>query len=155
MAQHTSQLELVSASGDLEEFGVACPVCGQYFHHVRHMRSHQARQHGHKGNSARKHPGVLAAADYAAGSKGGMPTCVHCHKTFTRVEGLKKHINSGCLANKSSMLRMATASEGSGEVPVPRVELPRGRAPQAVEAGHVSSRPLVFCNARTLCRGSG
>ena len=52
VAQHTSQLELVSASGDLEEFGVACPVCGQYFHHVRHMRSHQARQHGHKGNSA-------------------------------------------------------------------------------------------------------
>ena len=155
VAQHTSQVELVSASGNLEEFGVACPDRGQYFHHVRHMRSHQARQHGHKGNSARKHPGVLAAADYAAGSKGGMPTCVHCHKTFTRVEGLKKHINSGCLANKSSMLRMATASEGSGEVPVPRVELPRGRAPQAVEAGHVSSRPLVFCNARTLCRGSG
>ena len=123
VAQHTSQLVPVAVSEDVDEFGVACPECGQYFHHVRHMKSHQAKQHGHKGNTARKHPGVLSAEKYAAGSKGGMPTCTHCNKTFTRVEGLKKHVNFGCIATKSSKMREVVADADVPQGPQSTISL--------------------------------
>ena len=123
VAQHTSQLVPVAVSEDVDEFGVACPECGQYFHHVRHMKSHQAKQHGHKGNAARQHPGVLPAEKYAAGSKGGMPTCTHCNKTFTRVEGLKKHVNFGCIATKSSKMREVVADADVPQGPQSTISL--------------------------------
>ena len=68
----------------------------------------------------------LTASQYAANSIGGMPTCVHCLNQFTRVEGLKKHINSGCEAILRKQRRAETAAEGTGQVPDTRAELPRG-----------------------------
>ena len=63
---------LVPVDGDLE-LGVAFPECGLYFASHRHVQSHRARQHGYKGNNARKRPGVLSAALYAANTVDGMP----------------------------------------------------------------------------------
>ena len=127
---------LVPVDGDLE-LGVACPECGLYFASHRHVQSHRARQHGAKGNNARKRPGVLSAALYAANTVDGMPTCLHCHKQFTRVEGLKKHINSGCSATRKASRDAGDATEDLSKVLDPRVELPRGRAPQATPADSV------------------
>ncbi len=68
---------------------------------------------------------------------GCLYTCLHCHKQFTRVEGLKKHINSGCSAMRKASQDAGVATEDSSKVLDPRVELPRGRAPQATPADSV------------------
>ena len=122
VARSADGLVPADADMDIDDFGIACPECGQYLGCHRHLQSHRARQHGYKGNSA----SVTTAAQYAANSIGGMPTCVHRLNQFTRVEGLKKHINSGCEAVLRKQRRAETAAEGTGQVPDTRVELPIG-----------------------------
>ena len=103
----------------------------------------------------RQHAGVLTAAEYAAGSVAGMPQCAKCKKVFTRVEGLKKHIRSGCeggIAGQSHCEGDVTASVG--QVPAERVELPRCRAPQTVlRALPVAEQPAhtVLANSAAFC----
>ena len=103
----------------------------------------------------RQHAGVLTAAEYAAGSVAGMPQRAKCKKVFTRVEGLKKHIRSGCeggIAGQSHCEGDVTASVG--QVPAERVELPRCRAPQTVlRALPVAEQPVhtVLANSAAFC----
>ena len=65
---------------------VACPVCGVYFDSMRHMLSHQARQHGCQ---LPKVP-LPKSTDYTAHTVQGLPQCKHCLGIFTRVEAFKK-----------------------------------------------------------------
>ena len=74
-----------------------------------------------------------------SGSVGGLPECRNCRRVFTRVEGLKKHLKSGCPAKPATEAGPETAAGLSGEVPDTQVELPRGWAPQAVSVAAVSS----------------
>ena len=70
---------------------VACPVCGVYFDSMRHMLSHQARQHGCQ---LPKVP-LPKSTDYTAHTVQGLPQCKHCLGIFTRVEAFKKSICGG------------------------------------------------------------
>ena len=65
---------------------VACPVCGVYFDSMRHMLSHQARQHGCQ---LPKVP-LPKSTDYTAHTVQCLPQCKHCLGVFTRVEAFKK-----------------------------------------------------------------
>ena len=56
------------------------------------MLSHQARKHPEKRTAAK----MLTAEQYASQTVDGMRCCIHCGKTFTRVEGLKKHLRRKC-----------------------------------------------------------
>ena len=71
---------------------VACPVCGVYFDNMRHMLSHQARQHGCQ---LPKVP-LPKSTDYTEHTVQGLPQCKHCLGIFTRVEALKKHLRRSC-----------------------------------------------------------
>ena len=116
-----------------QEVGIPCKVCGQYFPSFRVMRSHRARQHGYRGQNKTARAGVLPAQTYAAGSVQGMPQCAKCKKIFTRVEGLKKHLKSGCEGVTDANVHCEEAVTASvGQVPAERVELPRCWAPQTV-----------------------
>ena len=143
------------STGLFQEIGIPCNECGQYFPSFRIMRAHKARKHGYRGQNKRKHAGVLTAAEYAAGSVAGMPQCAKCKKVFTRVEGLKKHLRSGCdggVAGQTHCEGDVTASVG--QVPAERVELPRCRAPQTVlRALPVADRPVhtVLANNAAFC----
>ena len=48
--------------------------------------------------------GVMSASTYRLFARDGMPTCKLCGETFTRVEGLQKHVHRGCpsLANSAA-----------------------------------------------------
>ena len=70
-----------------------CAVCGQYFASMQHLLSHQARQHPEQ---VPKKTGRMHSQAYVAGTVDGMPTCVHCSASFTRVEALKKHLHRAC-----------------------------------------------------------
>ena len=114
-------------------FRFPCPDCGVYFSSLRHMHSHRAVKHGYKGQNARPRAGVLAASLYAQGSAAGMPQCAACGQIFTRVEGLKKHLNSGCIAKpQTPSTDTGTATAEEAQVPSQRAESPRGRTLQAV-----------------------
>ena len=83
--------------------GVPCPECGQYFLNHRHMRSHKARKHAQTKHKHAKAPqarsqgtGAISAEVYSSYALDGMPTCRFCKQSFTRVEGLKKHMLQGC-----------------------------------------------------------
>ena len=88
---------------------------------------------GYKGQNARPRAGVLAASLYAQGSAAGVPQCAACGQIFTRVEGLKKHLNSGCIAKpQTPSADTGTATAEEAQVPSQRAESPRGRTLQAV-----------------------
>ena len=144
-----SACSLVPVDEDIE-LGVACPECGVYFASHRHVQSHRARQHGYKGSHARARPGVMSAVQYVSGSVGGLPECRHCRRVFTRAEGLKKHLKSGCPAKHANEAGSETAAGLSGEVPDTQVELPRGRAPQAVSDATVPTEAIPTPKCRTL-----
>ena len=145
VAQCTGALVPLDASADLDEFGVACPECGQCFNSHRHMKSHRSKQHKHRGNSARPRPGVLSAELYVAHSVGGMRTCRYCKKQFTRVEGLKKRIKSGCTAHGGSMTGSGTTTTETDQVSVSREELPRARAPLVVPLAESAIEQTDVC----------
>ena len=128
-------LQAPATSPEVEDIctGVPCPDCGQYFLNVRIMRSHRARSHNVK--QPRHQSGVLAADQYVAGGVDGMPTCKTCFKRFTRVEGLKKHLKKGCIANKGS----STCFPG-GTVTVPSDQVPEAREELL---GHSCRTPLT------------
>jgi len=130
---------------------VPCPDCGLYFPTLRHMRSHQARQHQHVGLNSRRQPGVLCAAAYAAGSVGGMPQCAKCGKIFTRVEGLKKHINSGCVVATAGTDDAVAVTAGEDQVPSQRAGSPRGWALQTVTDKHVVPQSPLFESSDFRC----
>ena len=67
---------------------IACPVCGVYFDSMRHMLSHQARQHK---RSLAPEPQPKSTA-YPVHTINGLPQCKHCFGVFTRVEALTKHL---------------------------------------------------------------
>ena len=145
------------------ELGVACPECGLYFPNHRHVQSHRARQHGYQGGNARAKPGVLSAVRYVSGSVGGMPECRHCRKVFTRVEGLKKHLKSGCPAVHAAGLHSETAAGLSGRSPTLRWGClgagPHKRSPRAQSLKPQNPRVLgVSCrtlNSRLLPKRTG
>ena len=113
--------------------GVPCSVCGQYFLNAHIMRSHKARTHGRYNRPAR--PGVLSASAYTAHAVDGMPTCAKCGRTFTRVEGLKKHVRRGCEAKP--VADSSTAREAVGD-PVVQVATDREEL-----LGHSCRAPLT------------
>ena len=71
---------------------IACPVCGVYFDSMRHMLSHQARQHK---RSLAPEPQPKSTA-YPVHTINGLPQCKHCFGVFTRVEALTKHLQRSC-----------------------------------------------------------
>ena len=114
--------------------GVACPDCGVYFTHHRHMRSHRARTHKRTTPTAppsvneapkQRPTGVLSAAVYNEYALHGMPTCRFCGESFRRVEGLKKHINSGCPARDCSDSLPHAPTDST---PAPEVQVASGGA---------------------------
>ncbi|CAE7797071.1 unnamed protein product [Symbiodinium sp. CCMP2592] len=152
----------------MESGGVACRVCGQIFINSRIMRSHKARKHKLPAQPSPSPPtatapqdpphkpsgeGVLAATTYNLYATDGMPTCRLCGATFTRVEGLKKHINRGCkvldtlpVASEQTALgedptqvevKVASAGEELGETQVPT---PHGVHPAVIPD---ADRPLL------------
>ena len=128
-----------------ERLQYPCPDCGIYFSTLRHMRSRRAKQHAYKGQNARPQPGVLSAASYAQGSVQGMPECRWCGKLFTRVEGLKKHLKSGCdFAVKQPPAKAETITAVEEQVPSQRAESPRGRAPLVVSAAVTKASACPF-----------
>ena len=98
------------------------------------MLSHQARKHP----ETRPTPTVLTAEQYASQTVDGMRCCVHCGRTFTRVEGLKKHLKRQC-RQRPAMPEESLNTRAHGEaaasvvaqVPTPRREPPRDRSPYA------------------------
>ena len=157
----SAQAESSNASPDSTpdiSWGVACDVCGMYFLNHRTMRSHRARKHkpaqaatstSQSGSSAAQVSGVLAAPEYSRSSADGMPTCGSVVLTsFTRVEGLKKHINRGCpkLAVTASALPSPseTTADPSVKVASDREEPSgQGPAPQVVSASGNTHKPLI------------
>ena len=115
--------------------GVPCPDCGVYFPSVSIMRTHRAKKHAYKGQNARTGSGRLDAATYVQGTIGGMPKCRLCGKIFSRVEALKKHINSGCEQQTHDVEPEpgATAADVD-QVPTQQAESVRCRSPQVVPA---------------------
>ena len=128
-----------------ERLQYPCPDCGIYFSTLRHMRSHRAKQHAYKGQNVRPQPGVLSAASYAQGSVQGMPECRWCGKQFTRVEGLKQHLKSGCDFDvKPPTVKAETITAVEEQVPSQRAESPRGRAPLVVSADASNASACPF-----------
>ena len=85
---------------------LACDTCGQYFSEHRLLLSHRARKHPELVPPKRR----ISAAEYASCTVDGMPQCARCGKKFTRVEGLKKHLQKDC--------RHAPASQHASEAVV-------------------------------------
>ena len=97
------QVTTAVAAEDAFFQGIPCPECGQYFLNHRHMRSHRACKHAPLKRQSTKAPraqsqgtGAVSADTYASFALDGMPNCRFCKQSFTRVEGLKKHILQGC-----------------------------------------------------------
>ena len=122
--------------------GVPCPECGQYFLNHRHMRSHKARKHA---PSKPKHTtaprarsrgtGAVSADTYSSYALDGMPTCRFCKQSFTRVEGLKKHILQGCHCFSKPECSTPEVTNASGvQVAPERGESPRTSTPQVTSA---------------------
>ena len=63
---------------------VACSVCGIYFPSMRILLSHKAGKHGVK-----KTESAPVGKQYVQHTVDGMPECIHCRRTFPRVENLK------------------------------------------------------------------
>ena len=130
--------------------GVPCPDCGVYFPSVSIMRTHRAKKHAYKGQNARPGAGRLDAATYVQGTVGGMPKCRLCGKIFSRVEALKKHINSGCeqQTHDEEPEPGATAADVD-QVPTRQAESVRCRSPQVVpertETVEASQLALLHC----------
>ena len=72
---------------------IPCRTCGQYFACMQHLLSHQGRKHPELHGSRQP---KFSGKEYAAQTVDGMPVCVHCRSTFTRVEALKKHLARSC-----------------------------------------------------------
>ncbi|CAE7742391.1 unnamed protein product [Symbiodinium sp. CCMP2592] len=89
---------------------VACEICGQYFATKKQVKQHCTRKHG-----------VVTVASQAVHAHwrshmiDGMPQCKHCRRSFTRMEGFRKHIKSGCpaMSGRDSVQNTLCA----GEVP--------------------------------------
>jgi len=133
--KYVDALEPVHLSRDLFP-GVPCPECGLYLTNHRHMLSHRARKHGYRAERSVKSMGT----SHVQHSVDGMPHCKHCHKTFTRVEGFKKHLKGACpvlFGSKASMHR-ESATAVAVQVAPQQEGLRMGstdRAPQADSPG--------------------
>ena len=130
--------------------GVPCPDCGVYFPSVSIMRTHRAKKHAYKGQNARTGSGRLDATTYAQGTVGGMPKCRLCGKIFSRVEALKKHINSGCEQHMQDAAPQPGATTADvDQVPTQQAESVRCRSPQVVPASteteDISQLALLHC----------
>ena len=98
---------LVRVTGTVDK-AVACDECGQYFPNRQHLLSHIARKHPEL-TMSREQP---MARDYTEHTVDGMTQCYHCHKKFTRVEGLKKHLRQACTVLHARPASNATAVDG-------------------------------------------
>ena len=70
---------------------IACQECGQYFTSIGQVRRHQTKVHGAEVSKSEDPP-----THWRSHMLDGMPQCRHCRKTFTRVEGFRKHVKSFC-----------------------------------------------------------
>ena len=102
---------------------------------------------------ARKHPELVVpreqprARAYTQHTIDGMPQCCHCHKKFTRVEGLKKHLRQACTVLHARPAVPATATTGDAastagvaQEPTPRELSCEGPAAPVEVAGFGSAR---------------
>ena len=126
-----------------QAWGVPCDVCGQYF--AQSAQTQAPGLHLTYPASTLTDPGCSPCRQIFA--RDGMPTCRLGGESFTRVEGLKKHIHRGCPHQANTPVQLSTdrvattsvvevATEG-GEVVVQQ-----GPTSQATPA-HLQEPPLM------------
>ena len=75
---------------------VPCPTCGLYFPSQQIMRIHHTRKHGVSLHKYSRTTAAASALDLSKHSKGGMPICLHCQRSFSGWPELRYHLLNVC-----------------------------------------------------------